>query len=185
MTALPLAVPTVRPAPRREPGYEAAREGDDPAVGVDRLDGQRQPCLPFARPRATAVRVGTGVSRRTPPTGGPASRAKPAGPTALAGLARALILAMLEVVAGRRPAAQLRRHVSPAVYAALAHPEHWPAPFRVTTRSPQVIGLHLSRPSRSGIEIAATVYLAGRIRAVAARLELRHDQWQCDALELL
>ncbi len=99
-----------------------------------------------------------------------------------------LVQALLEVLAGDRPLSQLIRWADAEVYADLLR--------RLTVGA----GSHAGRPgpARRGVlrsvrihepddgvaEVAAVVARAGRVGALALRLEGLDGRWQCTALEL-
>jgi hypothetical protein len=97
--------------------------------------------------------------------------------------------AVVEVLGGDRPQAQLVRWTSHRVYQELGR--------RLTvinrasaggrrTRSvrPQVRSVHVCRPTAEAAEVSVHVRHGERSRAIAARLELVQGRWQCTALQL-
>lgn len=88
--------------------------------------------------------------------------------TALRRRAEQVIRLTLEVLDGRRPAAQLAGHLEPRalryVRAALAQRPAGCGPSRMTS-------LHLDRPCTGAIEVAAVYRRGPRARALAARFE--------------
>ena len=99
-----------------------------------------------------------------------------------------LVQAMLEVDAGVRPVAQLRRWTSDPVYSRLrrrSHRSHF-----LQSRSPQtqpgrvwVRSLRVCEPADGVAEVSAVVQKGSRIRAVAVRLEGTDGRWRCTAVE--
>lgn len=99
-----------------------------------------------------------------------------------------LVQAMLEVDAGVRPVAQLRRWTSDTVYTRLrrrSHRSHF-----LQSRSPQtqpgrvwVRSLRVCEPADGVAEVSAVVHQGSRIRAVAVRLEGTDGRWRCTAVE--
>jgi hypothetical protein len=91
--------------------------------------------------------------------------------------------ALVEVLAGDRPLAQLVRWTSATVYDELAGrvlgPQAVPATSRGVVRS-----LHVSAPADGVAEVAALVRRDARSTALALRLEGLDGRWQCTALEL-
>jgi hypothetical protein len=163
---------TIRQAPTREPPYDDERgdERDDHR----HHSGPMQPALPFeiwphrlSRPRSwSAVR----------PTG----RGALPDPVLWS---RRLVVALLEVRAGRRPLAQLAPHLSPSVLAGLAEARlrgRWSTPQPGTLRT-----LRGCEPVDGVAEIAAVVELedGGRCQALAARLESLDNRWRCVRLQ--
>ncbi len=117
-----------------------------------------------------------------------------------------LAQAVVEVVAGRRPASQLVRWTTPAVQRdlerrarAVARVAGLPSPASRATGQvlgrpratasraplhPQVRSVHVSRPGHDVAEVSVHVRFAQRSRALAMRLEHRQERWLCTVLEL-
>ena len=97
-----------------------------------------------------------------------------------------IALAALEVLAGRRPVAQLARWLAPGVYEAVQ------VRSALTTRvlrAPQGVRRPVVRRFRlTSVETAHEVSVvtddAGRVRAVALRLEAHRGSWRATALEI-
>ena len=106
-----------------------------------------------------------------------------------------LVQALVEVLAGDRPAGQLVRWTSGEVYDDVTAmvplrgrpgaarrprpPGRTGPPSRATVRS-----VHVTEPADGVAEVAATVTRGRRTTAVALRLEGLDGRWQCTALEL-
>ncbi|MBW0088702.1 hypothetical protein I4I73_06460 [Pseudonocardia sp. KRD-184] len=92
-----------------------------------------------------------------------------------------LFNALVEVVDGRRPVEQLRRVAAPPVlrYVRAA------CPTRRPRRVGQVRSWRVSRPAENAVEASAVVALNGRVRAVAAGLELEAGEWLCTSVRIL
>jgi hypothetical protein len=106
----------------------------------------------------------------------------PAAP-AVRPVARALVQGLLEVLAGVRPVAQLRRRTSVDLYADLEHLVHaQPRPVGVRPATGAVLSLHVQQPSTGVAEVCATVRHGGRAGALALRLELVAGTWCCTAV---
>ena len=157
----------VRPAPRREPPFDDELPDDRPRHGP--LD-QR---LPFERPRACpAVWLPRPPRPRGLPDPGP--------------WGRRLLVGMIETAAGRRPLHQLAALLSPSVSHGLG------AEFEraAQTRSPHwlhraaVRSMRVAEPAPGVAEVCATVESAGRVRAIALRLEAHHGRWRCTRMQL-
>ncbi|WP_199730608.1 Rv3235 family protein [Amycolatopsis panacis] len=87
--------------------------------------------------------------------------------------------AILEVLAGRRPAVQIQSLVDDALFARLS--AHGPLPglrYRVGD-------LHVCQPSDTAIETSTTLITHGRVHAVAARFELTRTGWVCTRFHVL
>jgi len=90
-------------------------------------------------------------------------------------LARALV----EVISGRRPLAQLRVHCAPEIYAGLAaRPSTGPLAL------PHLLTVHVCEPADSVAEVSAAFRRADRVRAVAFRLQGVDGRWRITALQL-
>lgn len=101
--------------------------------------------------------------------------------------------ASVEAVLGDRPASQLLRWTTPAVYRELAHRAR--VVSQATLRQagghgqrrpavrPQVRRARTCFVDAGVAEVALTVQYGDRMRALAARIELRGDRWLCTALE--
>ncbi len=102
-------------------------------------------------------------------------------PPAVAG--RAVLVLTLEVLAGRRPAGQLRPVTTPGLFAALTGGRR-PA-WCAGGTAPLVLGpVHVCEPVDGVAEISAVARRAGRAHAVAARLEGLDGRWRCTALQV-
>lgn len=111
-------------------------------------------------------------------------------------VAGAVVQAVVEVLAGTRPAGQLVRWLSADVYAALqrraalaarlrrpptsALARQEPAPVRRAV----VRSVHTTEPVPGVVEASAVVVDRGRVRAVALRLEGLDGRWRATALEM-
>ena len=89
--------------------------------------------------------------------------------------------ALVEVLAGDRPLAQLVRWTTPAIYDEVSGLVLLPdgTPRRATVRS-----VHVSRPDDGVAEVAVMVRRGIRTTAVALRIEGLDGRWQCTAMEL-
>ncbi|HHV19967.1 MAG TPA: hypothetical protein GXZ30_00260 [Propionibacterium sp.] len=154
-----------------------------PAVVADRL-----PCTFVPDLRPDPVRWGRAVDPHVamtplPLTAIPALESAPRtdqihpGPAdALRGHARALMVALVDAIQGRRPTAQLTRWVSDAVMADLT------LRARLHQRDPRplsVRSLRLQLVSPQVAEISARLQAGDRFGAAALRLEQRGDRWFC------
>jgi hypothetical protein len=199
----PVDAPTLRlvPTPAWEPPYDEASEGA--TTESPRLpSAQGTLALTFLLPSGLPVVPESPTLRLVgPPTPGAARLAEPDDdmfapqPTPRADLpdphfwAGRLAQAMLEVDAGIRPVAQLRRWTSDEVYARLRRRSHRSRfvvarepgrqpPTRVWVRSVRVC-----EPADGIAEVSAVVQDGRRPRAVAFRLEGSDGRWRCTALE--
>jgi hypothetical protein len=101
--------------------------------------------------------------------------------------------AVVEIVAGDRPATQVVRWTAPRVYADLSRRAqlvaraggHQPGQGRsgAPLVRPQVQGVRSCFVSGREVEVSVHVRHGERSRAIAARFELLGGRWQCTALE--
>jgi hypothetical protein len=173
MTATATARPTLRlvPAPRLDPPYDDEREPAPPmTVGS----------LALAFPAADTLPL-----RLVPPARPRPDAAEGAGPPEPQQWARRFTQAIVEVLAGARPAAQLSRFTTLDVLHQL---ERWSGRFGArlgeSAPHPRVVSVHVCRPHAGAAEACATVDTGPRRRAFAFRLDVEADTWQCTALEL-
>ena len=196
------------PVPACEPPY------DDELAGASTRDHRvwpvlvaRTPAPPVQGTLALSFVLPTGVpSTPVAPTGLrllPALRPLPAAerdmdaaefgpqPTSRAelpeprGWAGRFAQAVVEVLAGDRPPAQLVRWTSTDVYDEVACrilPRS--ASGRVDRARGVVRSVHVSEPDDGVAEVAALVRRGARLTAVALRLEGLDGRWQCTAIEL-
>lgn len=185
------ATTTVRrlPLPACEPPYD-----DDPAT-PDRHTASGVPMTQGTL--ALAFTLPSGVAAEPPvprtlqlvpggdPTTGKTQRDALSDPRIWAGR---LVQAILEVLNGDRPPAQLVRWTSAEIYADMQRRVHARARLRTPTLHAggraTVRSVHVCQPATDIAEIAVTVLRAGRMSAVALRLEGVKGRWQCTALEL-
>lgn len=100
--------------------------------------------------------------------------------------------AVVEVVAGHRPPAQLVRWTSRTVFRDLerrtrlaqrAATAAGGMPVQRSALRPQVRSVHVCRVGPDVAEASVHVRHGRRSRAIAMRLETRHDRWTCTAVE--
>lgn len=89
-----------------------------------------------------------------------------------------LLRSVLEVIDGRRPVAQLLGVVAPS---ACRYARSDRGPGRVS----RILSLRAFLPTEAAAEVTAVVAMDGRVRAVAARFELRVGGWCCTVLRIL
>lgn len=127
-----------------------------------------QPLL--ARPQTGAVGLEPDVAVVTVPQVDP-----------VRGVAAGVVRVLLEVVDGRRRVEQVAAVASPSVCRYMRAARLGQAAPRVF----RVRSLRLCRPAESVLEAAAVVAIAGRVRALAARLERTDGAWRCVAFRIL
>ncbi|MFA1548569.1 Rv3235 family protein [Actinomadura chokoriensis] len=124
----------------------------------------RPVAVPVRGPGLRVVRPGDGVEAEV---------------RAVAGAAVRLVV---EVLAGTRPAHQLSLVAVPAVCRVVAsHGGVGTRGRRVVP--PKVLSSRVQRPSPAVAEAVAVVVVAGRVHALALRLEHARGRWRCTALE--
>ncbi len=99
--------------------------------------------------------------------------------TELRARAEATVRIVVDVLAGVRPAHQLSEVAVPAVCRELARR----CPRGVRAVPPRVLSSWLQRPAPDAAEAGAVVAMAGRVTALAIRLELQRGRWRCTVLE--
>ncbi|MGS0687414.1 Rv3235 family protein [Nakamurella sp. GG22] len=87
--------------------------------------------------------------------------------------------ALIEVLSGRRPIAQLRVHCAPDVYAGLAQ-----RPSAGALALPHLLNVRVCEPADGVAEVSAAFRRADRVRAMAFRIEGVDGRWRITALEL-
>lgn len=92
--------------------------------------------------------------------------------------------AVVEVLAGDRPAAQLIRWTTSIVYDDVVSLVSVPSVRRTPVPRGVVRSLHVSHPGDGVAEVAGLVRKGVRSTAVALRMEGLDGRWQCTALEL-
>lgn len=176
---------SVRRVPARplEPPYDDELDPDSPPVTEGAL------ALAFPLPSGVpAVPEVPARLRLVPPADGDGGGAAEHGPAASRSWAGRLVQAVVEVLAGDRPVAQLARWTAAGVYfdlqrmATRAARERAVAPVRPAAEV--VRSLHVSEPADGVAEVCALVERGRRARALALRLEQVDGRWQCTALQL-
>ena len=102
-------------------------------------------------------------------------------------VARAVALASLEVLAGRRSVAQLARWLTPGVYESLqvrAGLTHRVIGTSTGTRPPVIRRARACRVDSHVVEASMVADDGSRVRAVALRLEGHRGAWRVTALEI-
>lgn len=175
----------------KRPAVRIVRYG---TVPPQRTDGALalDPALATARRRAAASEQ----KAEAPPGGtvrpvrpdrrgrGPLRVVRPAGgmDAEVRAVADTTLRIVVEVLAGTRPPHQLSLVAVPAVCRGLApHRRAVPGGRRIVP--PRVLSSRLQRPSPAVAEASAVVVVAGRVHAVALRLQHLRGRWRCTAVE--
>ena len=162
--------------------------------------------VPVSEPHP--VRSVRGLAQPVPPTQGALALAFPVierpeeqddedfGPRATssrelpdpAGACAALVQAIVEVLGGSRPSAQLARWLTADVYAALQRRAGLAARLRrgaaPVCRHPVVRRVRVCAPRDGVVEACAVVFEGDRVRAVALRIEGLDGRWRVTAAEV-
>jgi hypothetical protein len=87
--------------------------------------------------------------------------------------------ALVEILSGRRPLAQLRVHCAPDIYAGLVDR---PTPAAVCL--PHLLTVRVCEPADGVAEVSAAFRRAQRVRAIAFRMQGVDGRWRITALEV-
>ncbi len=138
---------------------------------------RRLPPPPGPRPRRDLAPV-SGDAAEFGPTW--SRRAELPDPQAVG---RRLVTLTLEAFAGRRPVAQLRSLVSPALFTALSERRR-PGWCTEGTAPLLISSVRVCEPVDGVAEVSAVARRGGRAHAIAARLEGIDGRWRCTALQI-
>ncbi|GGM80026.1 hypothetical protein GCM10012275_58260 [Longimycelium tulufanense] len=100
-------------------------------------------------------------------------------------VARRLLVAVLEVLNGRRQPEQLGRLVSGEVHARIAQLARAGAADQQARVRYRLRSLRISMPHAGAVEASASVWCGDRLRAAVARIESHGDGWRCAEFCLL
>lgn len=92
-----------------------------------------------------------------------------------------VLRSVLEVIDGRRPAAQLGGTATPSACRYVRAARLNRAPGRVS----RLMSVRVFLPADGAAEATAVVAMDGRVRAVAARFEQNGEGWRCTTLHIL
>ncbi|HEY8481335.1 MAG TPA: Rv3235 family protein [Spirillospora sp.] len=134
-----------------------------------------------------ALALGSPCTRPSVPARSPGLRlVRPAGGVdgEVRAVAEAAVRLVVEILAGSRPSAHLSLVAVPAVCRDLARV----APRAAARRGarvvpPRVLSTRVQRPAPAAAETTAVVVVAGRVHALALRLDHTRGRWRCTALE--
>jgi hypothetical protein len=93
--------------------------------------------------------------------------------------AAAMVRALLEVLSGSRPLAQLRAHCAPDVFAGLED-----APMLGGRGVPHLLTTRVCEPADGVAEVCAVFRRSERVRAMAMRLQGVDGRWRITALQM-
>jgi hypothetical protein len=110
------------------------------------------------------------------------------GPLEPRAWAQRFVSALVEVIDGDRPPAQLARWTSRPVFQSVSRYSQAAGRTRVRRRSrtgrEQVASVRVSQPAEGAMEVSARIRCGDRFRALAARLDAVEGGWRCTALQL-
>jgi len=162
----------LRPAPVREPPFDDERPRRLSVIG--RYDRP----LPFDRVPPSQLRLTRTVDPFEPQ---PTARDQLPDPELFI---RRFLIAVVEVVTGRRSVSQLAPYTSPSLQAGLAR-DVGHLDRLGTARRPAVLhSVHCREPADGVIEAAAVLRCGPRYRAIALRLEGLDGRWRCIRLQI-
>jgi hypothetical protein len=182
------------PVPASEPPYDDESAGHrPPPLPPGAVQGTLALAfvLPNGVPAAPAAPPGLRLVAAGPEPDADDFGPQPTGTFALPGARRwagRFAQAVVEVLAGDRPLAQLVRWTTTEVYddvaALIVGPGTVGPGGAVASTRGVVRSVHVSEPADGVAEVAALVRRGARSTAVAMRLEGLDGRWQCTALEL-
>jgi hypothetical protein len=181
------------PVPASEPPYDDERTGHDDGPGVPAVQGTL--ALAFLLPSGVPSTPVAPPELRLVPSRPEAEEEADAvdfgpQPTVTADLPEArswagrFAQALVEVLAGDRPLAQLVRWTTTGVYDEVAGLVAGPGVAPSDSARGVVRSVHVSEPADGVAEVCALVRRGVRSSAVALRLEGLDGRWQCTAVEL-
>lgn len=140
---------------------------------------------PCPSPSPTALRRHTPRPLRPVVAPAPPSRQELPPPRAAAIFADTVLRRVLEVTDRRRPAAQIRRLLAPAVYdAIMARPAAAPSDGAAVLRRVRLRTAEAADGETTAAEVFATYTRAARVRAIAGRIEVVRGRWLMVALQI-
>ncbi len=151
--------------PDRSPGLRRTTNTDVLVLAPQRSD--RPTTISSAGVPPWSSEADVGVRKTTSEHLPPAKRA-----------ASVLARALVEVLSGRRPLAQLRVHCAPEIYAGLG--ERPPAPMAL----PHLLTVRVCEPADGVAEVSVAFRRADRVKALAFRIEGVDGRWRITALQL-
>jgi hypothetical protein len=102
--------------------------------------------------------------------------------------AQRFVSALVEVIDGDRPPAQLARWTTRPVFQSVTRYSQAAARTRIRRRArtgrEQVASVRVSQPAEGAMEVSARIRCGDRFRALAARIVAVEGGWQCTALQL-
>lgn len=181
----------VRPAPLSDPPFDDSHESAPttrPALPAARHGEQETLALPFLLPSGVPAAPQPPEATRSPGEAERAARAtrsRPLPPPRP--WAGRFAQAVIEVLSGLRPIAQLVRWTSAHVYEEIRRNTGASGDWARSPRTAErlaVRSVRLSLPRDDVTEVSAVVEVGGRARALALRLEAEGERWLCTELEL-
>jgi hypothetical protein len=170
--------PTLVRAPSPDPPFDdeiawTSRKVDPPTPTL-------VPCPPVSAPATAPGRpqpADADAARRLPMEPLPPGDPPPAAPAGAA--ASMLARAVVEIISGRRPVAQLRPHCTAEVFEALQR-----RPVVPSAALPRVLHVRVGEPADGVAEACAVFRRADRARAIAFRMETTDGRWRVTELQI-
>ena len=176
-----------------EDAFARARPADAPAPRMRLVAAPARALVPMATrpaqavPPTVAARISVLRASETSVSTDDDDRPSAVPSADPAAVGCSIALAALEVLAGRRPVAQLARWLAPGVYEALQVRAGLTVRVLRTpagARRPVVRRFRVTPVIATTHEVTVVTDDAGRVRAVALRLEAHRGAWRATALEI-
>jgi hypothetical protein len=181
-SAAALCLARLGPAPVRQPGFDDEQASPDlRRPGHLRLIGHDELTLPFGEDLSTPARERLSPQIADDFTRRPTGRGELPDPTRFG---RDFVQALVEVMTGRRPVAQLARHTTIRVHAGLVRDHGAPATRGRLAHAPVLHSVRVMEPADGVAELSAVVRFGPRYRAIAARIEGLDGHWRCVRLQI-
>ncbi|MEH3138821.1 MAG: Rv3235 family protein [Mycobacterium kyogaense] len=140
-------------------------------------------CEPAPAPLGQQCPVPSGSSLHRIRPHRPAPREAPPPKSAVT-FAEAALLQTIEVIDQRRPIAQLRPLMSPALIDRVLVRARAPRSGSATLHRVRVRAVHTGPDEPTAAEVFASFSRSGRVHAIAARIERHRDAWRMVALQI-
>ncbi|MBM7825879.1 hypothetical protein JOD55_001706 [Arcanobacterium pluranimalium] len=102
--------------------------------------------------------------------------------------AASILLQVIEILLGHRPARQLQTWLTPAIFDSLARRAELGNKIQgkpTKTLSPRILKTHTCQINAHIAEVSAVIHDGRKTRAAALRLEVRRQKWHVTALEII
>ncbi|TRW81127.1 hypothetical protein FK535_16790 [Mycolicibacterium sp. 018/SC-01/001] len=140
-------------------------------------------CEPAPQPVGQPCPTPSGSSLHRVRPHRPAPREAPPPKSAVI-FAEAALLAVIEVIDRRRPVAQLRPLMTPALIDRVLLRARAPRISSATLHRVRVRAVHTGPDEPTAAEVFASFTRSGRVHAIAARVERHRESWRLVALQI-